>query len=301
MLVVNINSTENLIMKTLLSKTFNTLKFCVALIVLTTTQNVFSDNIIYEGESVPGGFYLGMSRDEVNRIGGIYLPYGDEDSRDCRTGSKCRFRSGEDRLNLVSFVFEDDHVAQLEILKLDFGGPEPSEKLETSMGATLKMSPEEVAALYPGSVIIDAGSRKKEVVVAREGYTFKSRLQCPYNSSTQPCVRWGTHRIYKPTNGLVNSFELLNSFLSGNRGSERVYKITVPEGRKKLRVSIFSGSGDADLYVKKGSVPKLNSYDCRPYRNGNNERCVFHTPGTYYIMLRGYSRYSGLTLKASSE
>ncbi|MCK5831424.1 MAG: PPC domain-containing protein [Methylococcales bacterium] len=289
-------------MKTLINKISNTLKFCVALIVLTAAQNGVADNIIYEGESIPGGFYLDMSRDEVNRIGGTYLPYGDEDSRDCRTGSKCTFRSGEDGLNLIRFVFEDDHVVQLEILKLNFGGRDPVEELETSIGATLKMSPEEVAAFYPGSVITDTGSRKQEVVVAQKGYTFKSRLQCPYNSNTQPCVRWGTHRIYKPTNGLVNSFELLNTFLSGNRGSERVYKFTVPEGRKTLKASIYSGTGDADLYVKKGSDPTLQSYHCRPYLKGNRESCRLNLgAGIYYIKVHGYSSYSGLSLKGSSE
>ncbi|MCK5829930.1 MAG: hypothetical protein KAH20_06465 [Methylococcales bacterium] len=40
----------------------NSLKICVALLVLTATQKGVADNIIHEGVSVPGGFYLGMSR-----------------------------------------------------------------------------------------------------------------------------------------------------------------------------------------------------------------------------------------------
>lgn len=88
--------------------------------------------------------------------------------------------------------------------------------------------------------------------------------------------------------------------LSGSRNSEVVYTIDVPAG-VTLSVNTSGGSGDADLYVRKGAAPTTSTYDCRPYRNGNNESCSLSsgTGGTYYIMLRGYSAYSGLTLQAS--
>ena len=88
--------------------------------------------------------------------------------------------------------------------------------------------------------------------------------------------------------------------LSGSRNSEVVYTIDVPAG-VTLNVNASGGSGDADLYVRKGAAPTTSTYDCRPYLNGNNESCSLSsgTGGTYYIMLRGYSAYSGLTLQAS--
>lgn len=88
--------------------------------------------------------------------------------------------------------------------------------------------------------------------------------------------------------------------LSGASKSETVYKIEVPAG-VTLNVSTSGGTGDADLYVKKGQAPTTSDYDCRPYKNGNNESCSIAsgTGGTYYIMLRGYNTYSGLTLTAS--
>ena len=90
------------------------------------------------------------------------------------------------------------------------------------------------------------------------------------------------------------------SNLSGSRGSQRTGSIEVPSGAKDLRISISGGSGDADLYVRFGAAPTTSSYDCRPYQTGNNETCSFSAPrtGTYYIMIRGYSAYSGVTLNA---
>ena len=91
------------------------------------------------------------------------------------------------------------------------------------------------------------------------------------------------------------------SNLSGSRGSQRTGSIVVPSGAKDLKISISGGSGDADLYVRFGSAPTTGSYDCRPYQTGNNETCSFSAPrtGTYFIMIRGYSAYSGVTLNAS--
>lgn len=88
--------------------------------------------------------------------------------------------------------------------------------------------------------------------------------------------------------------------LSGASNSQVVYTIDVPAG-VTLNVNTSGGTGDADLYVRKGQAPTTSTYDCRPYRYGNTESCSLNsgTGGTYYIMLRGYNAYSGLTLTAS--
>ncbi len=89
--------------------------------------------------------------------------------------------------------------------------------------------------------------------------------------------------------------------LSGATGSERRWTMAVPADASNLQFNIAGGSGDADLYVEFGSAPTTTSYDCRPYLNGNNETCTFATPqaGTWHVMLRGYSAYSGVTLTGS--
>ncbi|WP_394248489.1 M4 family metallopeptidase [Vibrio profundi] len=85
--------------------------------------------------------------------------------------------------------------------------------------------------------------------------------------------------------------------LSGNRDTEDFYTFTVASA-SNVKVSISSGSGDADLYVKAGSKPSTSSWDCRPYVSGNNEQCsVYAQPSTtYHVMLKGYTAYSGVTL-----
>lgn len=89
--------------------------------------------------------------------------------------------------------------------------------------------------------------------------------------------------------------------LSGSAGSERRFTVQIPAGASNLHIQIGGGSGDADLYVRRGSAPTTGSYDCRPWRTGNNESCTFASPqsGTWHVMVRGYSAYSGVSLVAT--
>jgi vibriolysin len=91
------------------------------------------------------------------------------------------------------------------------------------------------------------------------------------------------------------------SNLSGSTGSWAYYKITVPASQTQLQIVISGGSGDCDLYVKRGAQPSSSSYDYRPYLTGNNETVTVSNPvsGDWYIGLNGYAAYSGMTLKAT--
>jgi hypothetical protein len=77
----------------------------------------------------------------------------------------------------------------------------------------------------------------------------------------------------------------------------------VPSGQARLRVDLFGGTGDADLYVRRGSQPTTQSYTCRPYLDGNNESCTIESPqaGTYYVSVRAYAAYSSVSLNARLE
>ncbi|MGC9553169.1 M4 family metallopeptidase [Vibrio metoecus] len=88
------------------------------------------------------------------------------------------------------------------------------------------------------------------------------------------------------------------SGLNGSRGGEDFYTFTVTNSGSVV-VSTSGGTGDADLYVKAGSKPTTSSWDCRPYRSGNAEQCTISAVAgtTYHVMLRGYSNYSGVTLR----
>jgi serine protease len=89
--------------------------------------------------------------------------------------------------------------------------------------------------------------------------------------------------------------------ISAATGTMLQYTVAIPAGSSNLVVSISGGTGDADLYVKFGSAPTTTSYDCRPYLGGNSESCTFAAPstGTYYVGVRAYAAFSGVTLKAS--
>ncbi|OJT18000.1 peptidase [Archangium sp. Cb G35] len=91
------------------------------------------------------------------------------------------------------------------------------------------------------------------------------------------------------------------SDISGARGAKAYYSFQVPEGATDLEVSISGGTGDADLYVRFANAPNTTQYDCRPYKSGNAESCLFAAPaqGTWYAMLNGFSAYSGVTLKVT--
>jgi len=91
--------------------------------------------------------------------------------------------------------------------------------------------------------------------------------------------------------------------LAATTGNTITYTMSVPAGASNLVFQISGGTGDADMYVRFGSPPGTTSgtYDCRPYLNGNNETCTFAAPsaGTWYVTLRAYSSFTGVTLSGS--
>jgi len=85
-------------------------------------------------------------------------------------------------------------------------------------------------------------------------------------------------------------------------GVSSTYTMAVTAGHT-VTFAISGGTGDADIYVKAGSAPTTTSYDCRPYTSTTNESCSF-TPSvntTYYINVRAYAAYSGVSLKGTSN
>lgn len=53
----------------------------------------------------------------------------------------------------------------------------------------------------------------------------------------------------------------------------------------------MTGTGDGDLYVRKGSAPTDTAYDRRPYKSGSAESCslTLSAPGLVYVSVKGYS------------
>jgi len=93
------------------------------------------------------------------------------------------------------------------------------------------------------------------------------------------------------------------SGLAGSSGSETFFDLAVPANSTNLSFNMSGGTGDADLYVKFGSQVSTSNWDCRPYSAGNNETCDFSsaTAGSYSVMMRAYSSYSGTSLEATFD
>jgi len=90
--------------------------------------------------------------------------------------------------------------------------------------------------------------------------------------------------------------------ISGASGSQQFWKLTVPAGKTQVVFQTSGGTGDADLYVRRGARPTTATFDCRPFITGNNETCTFTNPvaADYFVMIRGFSAFSGVTLKGTT-
>ncbi|WP_114784402.1 serine protease [Vibrio tetraodonis] len=92
------------------------------------------------------------------------------------------------------------------------------------------------------------------------------------------------------------------SNLSMTMGEEKMFVLRAANRTSDVTVSIASGTGDADLYVRTGQPPTTSTYDCRPYRSGSTESCDAVNAGEdLYVMLRAYSGFSGVTLSVSKK
>lgn len=91
------------------------------------------------------------------------------------------------------------------------------------------------------------------------------------------------------------------SGISLAKGATKLYSINVPAGRTTLTVKLAGGSGDGDLYVKRGSAPTTSSYDKRSIGSTNAETITFSAPtaGTYYVLLSAYATVTSTTLTAT--
>lgn len=60
--------------------------------------------------------------------------------------------------------------------------------------------------------------------------------------------------------------------------------------------AVMTGTGDADLYVRKTAAPTAASYDCRPYKTGTAEECSIVGPAKVYVGVNGYAASSSWQL-----
>ena len=165
------------------------------------------------------------------------------------------------------------HVAGVAALLYEINPAIAPDQVESTLKSTVRSFP--AACVQCGSGLVDAAAAVAAV----------SGLASPPMTS----------------NMLENGVPVMN--LSADTGAELAFTFDVPAGANKLNFVISGGTGDADLYVRYASAPTTGVYDCRPYLNGNNESCNIASvqAGTYYVMVKAYSAFSGVTLVASYD
>ncbi len=86
--------------------------------------------------------------------------------------------------------------------------------------------------------------------------------------------------------------------LSGAVNSTRDYTLVVPAGATQLSFTLSGGTGDADLYVRRGAQATSSTNDCSSAGGTNAETCSFATPSaaTYHVRVQAYRAYSGVSL-----
>lgn len=84
-------------------------------------------------------------------------------------------------------------------------------------------------------------------------------------------------------------------------GATRTYTIVVPAGRPSLTFNTSGGTGDADIYVQLGSAPTTSTYLKKSDGTTTAENISITSPaaGTYYLMIKAYATFSGVSLVGS--
>ena len=161
--------------------------------------------------------------------------------------------------------------------------------------------PEGFSTDWQTSTISPGSSRDLGITFSpTELIRYEGRLRIESNATT------GAHEVElvgsaAPSRG---AFEMHNdeviSYLSGEEGAERHFFIEVPAGREWLELRIYGGTGDADLYARKGAAATLTEWDYAPLLVGNNETIWIDEPaaGSWFFMVHGYEDYEGVSLSS---
>jgi len=139
----------------------------------------------------------------------------------------------------------------------------------------------------PGSAIAETEfDRLYQLSFMPDGSVTTTLLHSMPSSLTLPCA----------------NVTLNQSNLTATAGNWLYFTINVPECANTLNVNMSGGSGDGDLYVRFGAQPTSADYACRPYKTGNAESCALTNPqaGTWYIGIKSYNTFSGVTLNATA-
>ncbi|MCP3102345.1 PPC domain-containing protein [Myxococcus sp. K15C18031901] len=92
------------------------------------------------------------------------------------------------------------------------------------------------------------------------------------------------------------------SGLSASTGAELVYTLSVPENQNLVTFTMTGSNGNADMYVSFGTTPTTTTAQCSSTATGSNGTCTVagrSSTGTWYVLIKATSTFSGLSLTGS--
>jgi vibriolysin len=204
-------------------------------------------------------------------------------------------------------VHGNSGIANLAVYMMTMGGTHPRGKttinvtpLSTTPTTSLNMAAKiwyRALANYMTSSTNFSGARTTTVQAATElyGAAAAATVTAAWDAVGAPGGGGGGGTTVTLTNGVAVTGN------SGSTGSWKHFKITVPASQSQLKIEQSLGTGDADLYVKRGAQPTLTVYDYRPYLGGNTETVTVANPvaGDWFISIYAYATYSGVSIKAT--
>ncbi|MBI3074345.1 MAG: PPC domain-containing protein [Deltaproteobacteria bacterium] len=122
------------------------------------------------------------------------------------------------------------------------------------------------------------------------------QIMADIDSSQVVLVTGEQDNTFSPSAPPPSSWTGIDETVTVARAAEKRWQTPMLEaGRYSFAIT---GSGDADLYVRKANAPSTTKYDCRPYKNGSNESCIvtLAAPTTVHVMVRGYKPTSTVRL-----
>lgn len=86
--------------------------------------------------------------------------------------------------------------------------------------------------------------------------------------------------------------------IRAERGQELYFRVYVPSDADELLVETAGGRGDADLYIRHGSLPGKAAFDARSTGSSTRERIEIRRPreGWWYITLRGFTDFADVDM-----
>jgi hypothetical protein len=89
--------------------------------------------------------------------------------------------------------------------------------------------------------------------------------------------------------------------LSADDSDGRVYVLTVPPGAKELVVKTREGTGDADIYLRRGAHPTTLRFDHKSRHPQTQETIRVESPeaGLWYVLVDAFNQYRGVKLTAT--